>query len=113
MKKHIIKVFFVMVSSITSAASFDRTDTIQRLGAIESRSDGDYILLNGFTSAGSCPRSSAGYVIARFRSGEFGARTFSMALAAKISGKRIRLAVDDSHKNTAGECFVNSIEISD
>ena len=105
--------FLVLLPVASNAALYKHTDTVYRLGVIESRSDADFIILNGFETAGSCPLSGEGLVVARFHSGDVGARSYSMALGAKLSGKRIRLAVDDTVKNTEGTCFVQSIEIFD
>ena len=112
MKKLIFLILPFIFVNVAHATSYNHTSTIHRLGSIESRSDGDYIVLNNFTTAGTCPLS-IGLVVARFRTGEAGARTFSIALAAKMAGKKVRLSVNDSIKNNNGSCYVNSIEIAD
>ncbi|QDO85229.1 hypothetical protein FM037_20780 [Shewanella psychropiezotolerans] len=113
MKKVFIFAFAYIFSSNSYAEIFVHTDTINRLGGIESRENGDYVVLNGFTSAGTCPLSG-GLVVARFRSeGGNGHSTFSLALAAKISNKKVTIAVDDAVKNANGSCFVHSVTITE
>ena len=110
MKKYIVSVILCLVGMNSSAELFTKDGSINRMGSIESRSDGDFIILDGFTSAGSCPLS-AGFVVARFHSGEVGSRSFAVALAAKMAGKKVRLSVDDSNKNANGFCYVQAMVV--
>ena len=112
MRKYLVFLFMCLASTSSNAELFTKDGTINRMGSIESRSDGDFVILNGFTSAGSCPLS-AGLVVARFHSGETGARSFAVALAAKMAGKEVRLSVDDANKNANGFCYVQSMVISE
>lgn len=113
MKKLLSILVLLSMSSHGLAAFFSHTDSINRIGAIESREDGDYIVLNGLVSAGSCPLSG-GLVVARFRSEGYSVNsTFSIALAAKMANKKVTLAVDDTKKNSNGFCFVHSVTIAD
>lgn len=112
-----IRIFAVLLLVIlplsAQSKTYKGTNTIQRLGSIDSRENADFIILNSFSDAGSCPLSSDGLVVARFKSGEVGNRSFSMALAARMSGKKVRIAVDDTDKNSEGQCNLRSIEIID
>lgn len=106
----IIFIILILSASVSFADRYRAVETISRLGTILSREDADYIILNGFTSAGSCPLSG-GLVAARFPSGDQGSRAYSLALVAKTSGKAIELVVDDSVKNSNGSCLVRSLEL--
>lgn len=112
MKKLLIALSAGVLSMSANAELFTKESTINRLGSIESRVDGDFIILNEFTEAGSCPLS-AGLVVARFHSGEVGSRSFSIALAAKMAQKKVRLSVDDSKKNDNGFCYVQAAVITE
>lgn len=120
MQGHTMKIIFlatiflltINVHATTYNETFKHTDTIYKIGAINTRSDADFILLNNFTSAGSCPKSE-GLVVARFPSGDSGDRSFSIALSAKMNGKSVLLAVDDGFKNNNGYCYVKSLLIVD
>lgn len=109
MKKLIFFTLFLS-SQLVLADTYKSVDTIYRLGTVLTRDNADFIIINGFTSAGTCPLSS-GLVVARFPSGESGARAYSLALAAKMAGKNVELAVDDTIKNSNGQCLVKSLEI--
>ena len=100
----------LLIPTLGFAATFKHTDTILRLAVIEYQTDSDIIILNGFESAGTCPLSAEGLVIAAFRTGTSGDRSYSMALAAKMAGKRVTLSVDDNSKNEVGQCYVRFIE---
>lgn len=102
----------LMLSVHSFADSYSKKSTIKQIGGIESRENGDFIILDGFTSAGTCPLSG-GLVVARFRSDEKGSRTFSLGLAAKMAGKKITLSVNDDVKNGNGFCYVHSLMIDD
>ena len=90
---------------------FSHTGTINRLGTVLIRDNSDYIILDGFTSAGSCPNSN-GLVIVRIPATTSGIRSFSIALAAKVSGESVMLSVDDAFKHPEeGSCFLRSLQI--
>ncbi len=110
--KHILLIIFFLFSQLSIADTYRATGTISRMGIILNRDNVDFIIINGFTSAGTCPLSS-GLVVARFPNNDHGSRAYSMALAAKMSGKSIQLSVDDSVKNSEGSCFVNTLVIND
>ena len=112
MKKYILTTIACLALGNANAATFFSTNTINRLGSIESRADGDFIVIKDFKQAGDCPLSN-GLVVARFHSGEVGSRSFSIALAAKMAGKKVKLTVDDADKNANGSCYVLSVEISE
>lgn len=103
---------FALIATSTQALNHSHVDDIDRLGSIDSRDDGDYLIVKNFTSAGTCPLSN-GLVIARIRSDSNGNRSFSMALAARMSGKKVKISVDDTKRNAEGDCYLHSIEIKD
>jgi len=100
----------LLVSSQVYAATFKKTNTIYQITSITKDNDRDYVLLDGFDTAGSCPLSQ-GLVVAKFPTTEQGSRAFSLAMAAKLSGKKVRLGLDDTYKNYEGYCFVVAIDI--
>lgn len=104
-----------MLSANTAiAASFAHTDTVNRVSVITTRADASFMLLNGFTEAGNCPTlHTNGLVIARFKSDELSQNAFSMAMAAQIAGKKVRLTVDDEIRNANGYCVVQSIYLTE
>jgi len=102
----------ILLSFNVIAETYKHTDTIKTLGATVFEEEYDFVVLNGFAEAGSCQKSS-GLIAARFPYGESGQRAYSIALAAKMSGKKITLAVDDANKHPVHGCFVKSISISE
>ncbi len=110
--KVLLLTILLVATQLSIADTYRSTNTIQRMGVITNRDNVDYIIINGFTSAGTCPLS-LGLVVARFPNNDRGSRAYSMALAAKMSGKSVKLSVDDSVKNAEGSCFVNTLEIQD
>ena len=71
MKRLTISIILAFLSIKSNSAVFSHTDYISRIGAIESRENGDFIILAGFTFAGTCPLSG-GLVVARLKSTEYG-----------------------------------------
>lgn len=112
MKKIILVLLFFVMPEYTFAANYGHTGTISRIVSVPAGADRDYILVDGFQSAGSCPVTS-GLVIAKFPSGEAGNRSYALAMAAKMAGKSIYLVVDDTSKNFEGMCYVVSIQVTD
>lgn len=112
MKRLTISIILALLSIKSNSAVFTHTGYISRIGAIESRENGDFIILAGFTFAGTCPLSR-GLVVARLRSTEYGSRAFSIGLAAKMAGKKVAITVNDSIKNENGACFINSISLEE
>ena len=109
--KYFVIIFFALVA-YTHADKYSHIDVVERLGSIDSRDNGDFLMVKGFTEAGTCPKSG-GLVIARIRSDNNGDRSFSMALAARLSGKKVKVSIDDNERNAEGDCFLNSLEIKD
>ena len=112
MKKIILVLLFFVMPEYTFAANYGHTGVISRIVAVPAGADRDYILVDGFQSAGSCPVTS-GLVIAKFPSGEAGNRSYALAMAAKMAGKSIHLVVNDTSKNFEGMCYVVSIQVTD
>lgn len=110
--KYFLLVVLFLPAQFAIADSYRSIGTIYRMGTILNRDNVDYMIISGFTSAGTCPLSE-GLVVARFPNNDRGARAYSMALAAKMSGKNIELGVNDSVKNAEGSCFVQTLEIKD
>ncbi|MPY24343.1 hypothetical protein [Shewanella sp. YLB-07] len=102
----------LFMSSSVSAAQFSGIGYINKIVAIPAKTNADYILVDNFTLAGSCPLSH-GMVVVRFKSAEEDHRAYSLAMAAKMANKRIKLAVDDSVKNSSGYCYVISLELNE
>ena len=111
----IIIATLLSITSIFGHAStppqYDGTGTIVKLASIPSEDDRDYITVQNFISAGNCPVSS-GLVIAKIKTSPAGNRAYSLALAAKMTGKQVKLVVNDQEqKNFEGFCYVKALEI--
>jgi len=63
-----------------------------------------WFTLDGFTSWGSCGTSNGG-VLLRLRDDENGKRQFAMLTAAEVSGRKVRVGVDDTLKDNLGYCW--------
>lgn len=103
----------MILSFLTSSlygSSYSGKGLISKLTVIPDGDNKDYILVNGFDSAGNCPNAQ-GLVVAKFQTTESGNRAYSLAVAAKLSGKQIRLVVNDTSKNQEGFCYVRAIEL--
>lgn len=110
-----LTLFIILLFSTTlaKAEKFNLTGKIDRIGAILTREESDFIILEGATDAGTCPKSS-GFAAARFPYGESGSRAYSLALAAKMADKEVSIAIDDTIKHAVdGGCILQSISISD
>ena len=112
MRYLVFGVLSCILASSASATTYSYVGTINRMGSYLLGPDSDFIVLNGFASAGICPTSD-GLVVARFPSGESGNRGYALAVSAKMANKQVRLAVDDAYKNSSGNCFVKSIQVSE
>lgn len=76
-------------------------------------SDIDYVQIEGFVNAGTCKTDVYGVLI-RMRGDQGGNRQYATALSAKLAGKNIRVAVDDTEeKDPFGYCFLRNISIVD
>ena len=84
MKKIILVLLFLVMHEYTFAANYGHTGVISRIVSVPAGADRDYILVDGFQSAGSCPVTS-GLVIAKFPSGDAGNRSYALAMAAKMA----------------------------
>lgn len=112
-----IKLVFISLMVLLGFPSIANTESvykgygyIEKIGAIPSRSDADFIFVKGFSNAGSCSKA-AGFVIVRFPNGKQGDRSYNLALAAKMANKKVNIAVDGSNKSSSGNCFIHSISI--
>ncbi|OLF75200.1 hypothetical protein AWH60_11310 [Pseudoalteromonas haloplanktis] len=108
--KSSILIILLSLSTISEikATSYSHTDTVKKVVTIPSGQDKDYITLNNFTSAGNC-LNAHGVVVAKFSASHD--RVFSLAIAAKMANKKVRLIVDDAIKNSEGFCLVKALEL--
>ena len=88
MKKITLVLLFFVMPEYIFAANYGHTGTISRIVSVPAGADRDYILVDGFQSAGSCPVTS-GLVIAKFPSGEAGNRSYALAMGKRRSGHSI------------------------
>lgn len=89
------------------------TGTINLLRAqYAATGDSHYLLVNGFTAAGTCPLSG-GLVIMRLRGDKNGDRQFAVALTAQAISKSVRVAVNDTITDSGGSCYLAYINIAD
>jgi hypothetical protein len=106
--KSAILIFVLSFSVVNEvkATSYSHTATIKKIVTIPSGTDKDYLTLNNFTSAGNC-LNAHGLVVAKFS--ENHNRIFSLALAAKMADREVRLVVEDTAKNSEGFCLVKAL----
>ena len=89
--------------------------TINTLRAHDSTlwgTDANYIMVDGFTSAGTCP-TSGGLVNMAIRGDKLGDRQTVVALQAKALGKQVRVSVDPSFTSSNGTCLLRWIEFAE
>lgn len=70
--------------------------------------ESDWMLVNNFKSAGKCEIYTDGLVLMRMPAEE---REFSVALAAQMAGKKVKVAVDDNTTGVGGACILRWINI--
>ena len=81
-----------MLSSHLSATTFESVGTIKVLSVTDSALPFDPTLyVTGLKSAGNCKVDSSGHVPIMMRSDQKGKAQFSLALAAYMSGKKLKL----------------------
>jgi hypothetical protein len=112
--KHITLAFALCIaSSITCAAEYSATGSVQKIFALDREQYGpdfNSILIAGFSAAGTCPIND-GLVALALRDDETGRRQLAVALAAKLSDKPVVVRTDDSIRNSSGICFLRYFEL--
>lgn len=110
--RYILACILIALGNHVVAATYSQVGMVMRIGAIPSRNNGDFIVVEGFLSAGTCPISQ-GLVPAKVQDSNSGDRAYAIALAAKMAGKDVKISVDDALKNELGYCYINSLELAD
>lgn len=103
----------LLVSTATAySASFQATGKVALIRSFDSSVglDWDWIGIEGLTSMGSCSLSD-GYVVLMMHSDSQGNRQLSMAMAAKMAGKNIHVAIDDTLKVHSSYCLIRQLDI--
>ena len=109
--KYIVVLGCLLFTGFSYAEKFTIEGEIYRIGAIMIREESDFIVLDRKDEVGSCPKPE-GYVVARIPYGESGDRAYSIALAAKLAGKPVHIAIDDTNKHPVdGGCMLQSISL--
>jgi hypothetical protein len=101
----------LMSSSSAFATVSSATGTINTLAAQDSSAigaDKDYVLVNGFTSAGTCPTSGG---LMRIRADAQGRNEMSILLSAYLAGREVTVSVDDAFKTT-GDCYLRFVKVN-
>jgi len=106
--KTVLVVLGLSVMSAASAQVFEGKGTVSRIGVnsydMWGEENSTYLLLDGFSAAGSCA-SSAGMVVVRLPAGEDGNRQLALATASKMSGKEVEVSLDDTRKDSGSACI--------
>ena len=105
-------IFIALLISVTASysATFEGTGKVAFIRAFDSSLPAtDWIGVEGFTSAGSCPILN-GYVVLMMRADSQGDRLLSMALSARMAGKTVRVGVDES-LTAGGYCLIWYMDI--
>jgi hypothetical protein len=94
------------------AAVLSATGTVFLLRTHDSvyGADTDWFSLVGVTSMGTCKTGDAGYVVLKIWDDQKGQRMFTIALAAKTSGAALTVWVDDTDKDSSGNCYVRFMQ---
>jgi hypothetical protein len=95
-----------------NAAYFEQTALIDTVStsAPDLWGDWEYILLDGWTSAGSCLRESPnGLVLVRLTH----SKAFAAALAAQAAGRRVTVSIDDTRTDSQGHCLLRWMKVVD
>lgn len=70
------------------------------------------IYIQGFSSAGSCPKyESKNLVVLSVKNDEHAQAIYSMVLSAYMAEKAIKVVVNDEIKDVNGNCLINDIRL--
>ena len=71
------------------------------------------IYIDGFSSAGNCPKYGAkDLVILSLKNDEYAQAIYSMALAARMGDKPVKIVVDDAGTDGNGNCVIKDIRLN-
>jgi hypothetical protein len=97
------------------AATFEKVARVQRIRLHDSSSftssTSNWISLEGITSLGACAVWQGWEVPLLVRDGERGRQMVAVATAAKLSGRTVRVYVNDTLRNTTGYCILQWIDL--
>ena len=107
--KIILLFLLVAVSLPATAAKYTLQGNIHTLRHNVDTVDGDYIVLDGVSQAGTCP-TSGGLVLVRIP--DSASRAFSIALSAQVAGKQVELSVDEEMTGLGGFCGLRWLNLA-
>ena len=116
--KYFLALMLMLVPVVAAADRFEATGPVLEMLTLENADNqaSDALSLfyvEGFQNAGGCYVSgSTGHVALRIRNNDQGKIQSSMVLTAFMSGKRLFVRVDDSHRDGNQYCFVQQVKLN-
>ncbi|WP_054114312.1 hypothetical protein [Marinagarivorans algicola] len=105
--------FLVLLSPIVYSAPYSGSGKIEDILIRGSLDAFAIIYMNGFSSAGGCQKhGSKDLVILSVKNDEHAQSMYSMALAAYMADKSIKIVVDDSRTDSNGFCVIKDIRLN-
>lgn len=100
-----------IASAAAHATFFEPTSTIRIVATADPAlwGDFDYLLLNNFSSAGNCGISNEGLVLVRLPH----TKAYAAALSAQASGKQVTVSLDDTRRDSGGNCILRWMKVLD
>lgn len=102
----------LVLAASAEANEYAASGVVRKIFALDGTAygaDTSHILIDGFSSAGSCPTND-GLVVLALRDGEGGRRQLAVAISTKLAGASIAVRVDDNAKNPMGHCYLRYTE---
>jgi hypothetical protein len=100
----------VVAAPVSHAAFYSFTTTIHTVGTSDPALWGEfnYLFLDTATSAGSCPTDpTTGKVYIMLPT----EKAYSTALAAQLAGRQVIVSLDDTHKDSRGNCVMRWMQV--
>lgn len=116
--KYLVLLSIVLVSSLAKADRFEFTGEVLDMLTSENvnNQESDALFLfyvDNFKSAGQCyVANSNGHLTLRVRNNDQGKLQSSMVLAAFMSGKKVFVRIDESHRDSNNFCYVQQIRLN-
>ena len=105
--------FLILLSPMAYSAPYSGEGKIEDILIRRSLDAFAIIYVNGFSTAGSCPKYGAkDLVILSLKNDEYAQAIYSMALAARMGDKPVKIIVDDSGTDGNGNCVIKDIRLN-
>jgi len=102
--------FKVWMSFLFSYSGIGKVEDILIRGSLDAFA---IIYIKGFSSAGECSKyDSKDLVILSVKNDEYAQSIYSMALAAHMADKTIKIVVDDNMTDKNGNCVIKDIRLN-